>query len=141
MGCRGQKGALHRCLQLWRAPSRRARGLHQAARDGARPDIVKWCNERDIAVEAYCPTVRAERHDDPKVQELAKKHGKTPAQILLRWSVQRGYVPLVKSVTPSRIEENAGIFDFALTDEEVEYLRTDEYSVCSWDPTVKPLEE
>lgn len=106
-----------------------------------RPDIVKWCNERDIAVEAYCPIVRAERHDDPKVQELAKKHGKTPAQVLLRWSVQRGYVPLVKSVTPSRIEENAGIFDFALTDEEVEYLRTDEYSVCSWDPTVKPLEE
>ncbi|KAG9250721.1 uncharacterized protein F5Z01DRAFT_628851 [Emericellopsis atlantica] len=105
-----------------------------------RPDIVKWCNERSIAIEAYCPIVRGQRLDDPKVQELAKKHGKTPAQILLRWSVQRGYVPLVKSVTPSRIEENAGIFDFALTDEEVEDLRTDEYSVCSWDPTIKIIQ-
>lgn len=106
-----------------------------------RPDIVKWCRERNIAVEAYCPIVRGERFDDPKLQALASKHGKTPAQILLRWSLQQGFVPLVKSVTPSRIEENAGIFDFELSDDEVKDLATDEYSVCSWDPTVKPLEE
>lgn len=106
-----------------------------------RPDIVKWCRERNIAVEAYCPIVRGQRFDDPKVGALAAKYGKTPAQILLRWSLQRGYVPLVKSVTLSRIEENAAVFDFELTDAEVADLATDEYSVCSWDPTVKPLEE
>lgn len=106
-----------------------------------RPDIVSWCRERNIAVQAYCPIVRGQRFDEPKVLELAKKHGKTPAQILLRWSLQRDLVPLVKSVTPSRIEENAGIFDFELADEEVKDLATDEYSVCAWDPTVEPLEK
>lgn len=105
-----------------------------------RPDIVEWCRARNIAVEAYCPIVRGQRFGDPKVVALAKKYSKTEAQILLRWSLQRGYVPLVKSVTPSRIEENAGIFDFELTDDEVKDLATDAYDVCSWDPTVEPLE-
>lgn len=106
-----------------------------------RNDIVTWCNERKIAVEAYCPIVRGQRMDEPKVVELAKKHGKTGAQVLLRWSLQRGLVPLVKSVTPSRIEENAGCFDFELTDAEMDELTTDNYDVCSWDPTVEPLEK
>lgn len=107
-----------------------------------RPDIVKWCKDRNIAVEAYCPIVRGERFGkEPKVKVLADKYGKTEAQILLRWSLQRGYIPLVKSVTPSRIAENAAIFDFELTDEEVEDLATDEYSGCAWDPTVEPLEK
>lgn len=106
-----------------------------------RPDIVKWCNERNIAVEAYCPIVRGERFGEPKIKALAEKYGKTEAQILLRWSLQRGYVPLVKSVTPSRIKENAGLYDFELTKEEVEDVATDEYSVIAWDPTVEPLEK
>ncbi|OAQ73525.1 aldehyde reductase [Pochonia chlamydosporia 170] len=104
-----------------------------------RSDIVDWCKQRNIAVEAYCPIVRGERWGDPKVKALADKYGKTEAQILLRWSLQRGYVPLVKSVTPSRIAENAAIFDFELTDEEVEGLVTTDYSPCAWDPTVEPL--
>lgn len=106
-----------------------------------RPDIVKWCNERNIAVEAYCPIVRGQRFGEPKIKALAEKYGKTEAQILLRWSLQRGYVPLVKSVTPSRIKENAGLYDFELTKEEAEDIATDEYSVCAWDPTVEPLEK
>ncbi|KAJ4133815.1 hypothetical protein NW768_005404 [Fusarium equiseti] len=106
-----------------------------------RPDIVQWCQERNIAVEAYCPIVRGQRFDDPKVKALADKYGKTPAQILLRWSLQRGCVPLVKSVTPSRILENTQLYDFELTEEEVKDLATDEYSPCAWDPTVEPLEK
>lgn len=106
-----------------------------------RPDIVEWCQKRNIAVEAYCPIVRGQRFEDPKVQELAKKYNKSPAQILLRWSLQRNFVPLVKSVTPSRIEENAAIFDFELSDADVKDLATDKYEPCAWDPTVKPLEE
>jgi diketogulonate reductase-like aldo/keto reductase len=105
-----------------------------------RPDIVSWCRERGIVIEAYCPIVRGERFDDPKVQALAKKYGKSPAQVLLRWSLQKEFVPLVKSVTPSRIEENAGVFDFELTKDEVDDLITDEYSPCAWDPTKTPLE-
>lgn len=104
-----------------------------------RPDIVGWCQERGIAVEAYCPIVRGQRFDDPKVKTLAAKYSKSPAQVLLRWSLEKGLVPLVKSVTPSRIEENAGIFDFELTKEEVDDLTTYEYSPCAWDPTKEAL--
>jgi diketogulonate reductase-like aldo/keto reductase len=106
-----------------------------------RPDIVKWCTDRNIAVEAYCPIVRGQRFGEPKITALADKYGKTPAQILLRWSLQRGLVPLVKSVTPSRILENAQLYDFELTEEEVEDIATKDYSPCAWDPTVEPLEK
>ncbi|KAJ6439849.1 cytochrome oxidase c assembly domain-containing protein [Purpureocillium lavendulum] len=101
-----------------------------------RPDIVEWCRARNVAVEAYCPIVRGERFEEPKVRALADKYGKTPAQVLLRWSLQRGLVPLVKSVTPSRIAENAGAFDFELTDAEIEDLATKDYS-----PSHPPLSD
>lgn len=104
-----------------------------------RSDIVKWCRDRDIAIQAYCPIVRGQRFGEPAVKKLAEKYGKTEAQVLLRWSLQRGYVPLIKSATPSRIAENAALYDFELTEEEVESLATDDYSPCAWDPTVEPL--
>ncbi|KAL8797040.1 MAG: hypothetical protein Q9195_000811 [Heterodermia aff. obscurata] len=100
-----------------------------------RPEIVKWCTERGVICEAYCPIVRGQRFDESNVQQLVKKFGKTPAQILLRWSLQQGFVPLPKSVTPSRIEENANIYDFELGAEDMKALSTDEYSPCAWDPT------
>ncbi|KAG5998478.1 hypothetical protein E4U52_008069 [Claviceps spartinae] len=107
-----------------------------------RPDIVQWCRERDIAIQAYSPIARGERWGkSPQVTAAAEKYGKTEAQILLRWSLQRGYVPLVKSVTPSRIAENAAIFDFELTESEVAEIATDEYITVAWDPTVEPLEK
>ncbi|KAI5460886.1 NADP-dependent oxidoreductase domain-containing protein [Mariannaea sp. PMI_226] len=106
-----------------------------------RPDIVKWCNDRNIAVQAYCPIVRGQRFGDPKIKAIAEKHGKSEAQIMLRWSLQRGYVPLIKSVTPSRILENSQLYDFELTEEEVQEITTTDYSPCAWDPTVEPLEK
>lgn len=80
--------------------------------------------------------MRNTRADDPLLQPLAKKYGKSPSQVLLRWSLQKGFVPLPKSVTPSRIDENADIYDFKLTAEEMKFLETGEYSPCAWDPTV-----
>lgn len=100
-----------------------------------RPDITSWCAKRGVVVEAYCPVVRGQRFQEPILQPLAKRHNKTPAQILLRWSLQKGCVPLPKSVTPSRIEENTNIYDFELTPEEMRGLDTGEYLPCSWDPT------
>lgn len=101
----------------------------------ARGDVAAWCAKRGVVFEAYCPVVRGQRFDEPSVRKLADKYGKTPAQILIRWSLQKGYVPLPKSVTPSRIVENAEIYDFELTQAEVDELETDEYSPIAWDPT------
>ena len=101
-----------------------------------RKEIVEWCKERGVVVEAYCPIVRGQRFEEEGVKRLCEKYGKTPAQVLLRWSLQRGLVPLVKSVTPSRIEENAGIFGWELEECDVEALATGRYEPCSWDPTV-----
>jgi diketogulonate reductase-like aldo/keto reductase len=54
-----------------------------------RPDIVDWCQKRGVVVEAYCPLVRGQRFDEPMLQHMAKKYSKTPAQILIRWSLQK----------------------------------------------------
>ncbi|EON67237.1 hypothetical protein W97_06490 [Coniosporium apollinis CBS 100218] len=101
----------------------------------ARPDIVQWCEKRGVLLEAYSPLVRSTRMDDERLVALSKKHNKTPAHILLRWSLQKKFVPLPKSVTKSRIEENANIYDFELSAEDMKSLETGEYSPCTWDPT------
>ena len=54
-----------------------------------RPDIVQWCAEREVICEAYCPIVRGERFEEDSLKHLGEKHGKTPAQILIRWSLQK----------------------------------------------------
>ncbi|KAJ4368499.1 hypothetical protein N0V86_009404 [Didymella sp. IMI 355093] len=102
----------------------------------ARPDIVNWCKQRGVLCEAYCPIVRATRNDDPLLAPLAKKYGKTPSQVLIRWSLQMGFIPLPKSVTKSRIEENADVYDFELSADDMKTLDTGAYEPCAWDPTV-----
>ena len=77
--------------------------------------------------------------DDPLLQPLTKKYSKTPSQVLLRWSLQKGFVILPKSVTHSRIEENRELYDFELTDEDMKSLDTGKYEPCAWDPTTAPL--
>ncbi|KAF4775341.1 aldo/keto reductase [Colletotrichum scovillei] len=106
----------------------------------ARNDIVQWLQKRNVAIEAYSPLVRGERWGDKTLKALAEKYGKSEAQILLRWSLQKGYIPLPKSVTPTRILDNTKIYDFQLTDEDVKNLETDEYAPVCWDPTVSPLD-
>ncbi|KIW19092.1 hypothetical protein PV08_03384 [Exophiala spinifera] len=101
-----------------------------------RNDIVEWARRRNVVVEAYCPIVRGERADEPVLQALSKKHRKTWAQVLIRWSLQKGYVPLPKSVTPTRIEQNADVFDFELDEDDMKSLdMPNSYEPCAWDPT------
>jgi diketogulonate reductase-like aldo/keto reductase len=104
-----------------------------------RSDIVDWCRKEGVAVQAYAPLVRATRSEDPLIKPLAEKYGKSPAQILVRWSLQMGWIPLPKSVHEKRIEENAEVFDFELTEEEVKSLQTGEYEPVCWDPTKERL--
>ncbi|KAI9928879.1 hypothetical protein ASPWEDRAFT_36695 [Aspergillus wentii DTO 134E9] len=99
-----------------------------------RDDLTEWLQKRNIVVEAYSPLVQATRMKEPVLQNLAKKHNKTPAQILVRWSLQKGYVPLPKSVTDSRIIENSQVFDFELSQEDMNSLVTGIDAPVCWDP-------
>ncbi|OJD16332.1 hypothetical protein AJ78_03501 [Emergomyces pasteurianus Ep9510] len=102
----------------------------------ARPDIVKWLQKRNVIIEAYSPLVQATKMGDPLIKKLSQRHNKSPGQILLRWSLQKGFVPLPKSVHDNRIEENSKIFDFELSAEDMETLNTGQYHHVCWDPTV-----
>jgi diketogulonate reductase-like aldo/keto reductase len=84
-----------------------------------RRDVVGWCQNHGVAVEAYSPLTRGKKLDDPVLHVIAKAHGKTPAQVLIRWSLQHDFVVIPKSANRGRIESNAQVFDFALTDEEM----------------------
>ena len=78
--------------------------------------------EHGIATEAWSPIAQGAVLDDPTIVQIAEKVGKTPAQVVLRWHVERGDIVFPKSVTPSRMEENFGIFDFELEPADVEAI-------------------
>lgn len=103
------------------------------------PELLEYCAEHDIAVEAYSPLAHAQAMDEPVITELADKYQKTYAQIMLRWCVQKGLIVLPKSVTPSRIQENIAIFDFELSHEDMKYLSTlDRDLRTCWSPVHVP---
>ncbi|KAJ5590766.1 hypothetical protein N7450_004738 [Penicillium hetheringtonii] len=99
-------------------------------------DIIEWLQKRNIIVEAYSPLAHGERLDEPVLQTIGKKYNKSPAQVMIRWSLQMGLLPLPKSVTPQRIRENTEVFDFELSPEDMKLLDTGEYCPTDWDPTV-----
>ena len=85
-------------------------------------EMLDWCGERDIVVQAYSPLTRARRLDDERLTTIAERHDRTPAQVLLRWNLQLGTVPLPKANRHDHLVENLGAFDFALTDADLEAL-------------------
>ncbi|ESZ95959.1 hypothetical protein SBOR_3651 [Sclerotinia borealis F-4128] len=84
--------------------------------------VVEYCVANGIHVEAYCPLVRNTRSDDPTLNSIATIHMQTVAQVLIRYALQKDWIPLPKSETPSRIAENANVFDFVLNEEEMQKL-------------------
>lgn len=102
-------------------------------------EVLAFCRENGIRVEAYSPLTKGRRLGDRRLQELARKHGKTPAQILLRWCLEKDVVAIPKSVRPERIRENREVFDFRLDAEDMRVLDSfDEGLHTSWDPTREP---
>ncbi len=75
-----------------------------------------------MLMEAYSPLGVGKIFEVPQMKEISNKYGKTIAQIAIRWSLQRGYLPLPKSVTYERIKENADVFDFELEEEDVQLI-------------------
>ncbi len=86
------------------------------------PELRRFHSEHGILTEAWSPLGKGQLLDDPVIEEIASAHGRTPAQIVLRWHIQLGNVVIPKSVTPSRIEENFHVFDFDLGQDEIERL-------------------
>lgn len=84
--------------------------------------LLDACEERDVAIEAYSPLGTGQHLADEKVGEIAGRLGRTPAQVLVRWAVQRGLVVLPKSAHRDRIEENAQVFDFTVSDDDMAAL-------------------
>ena len=88
-------------------------------------ELVRWCQSNDIAVTAYSPLAQGGAvFTDPTVTSIADKHGVTPAQVLLRWNVERGVVVIPKSVTPKRIAQNAEVFGFGLDDDDMRRMES-----------------
>jgi len=100
------------------------------------PELLEYCAANNIVVEAYSPLAHGVGMDDPVLTELANKYGKTTAQIMLRWCVQKGLVVLPKSVHTERIQQNLDLFDFELTAGEMQQLASlnKDLRTC-WDPT------
>lgn len=88
----------------------------------AQPDIVSYCRERNILLEAYSPLGTGKIFEVVEMKQLAEKYQKSIAQVSLRWSLQMGFLPLPKSVTAKRIKENTEIFDFELSQEDVDLI-------------------
>lgn len=84
--------------------------------------IVAYNKKHGIVTEAYSPLGTGTLLDVQEVKDIAAKYGKTPAQTALRWSLQKGFLPLPKSVTTQRIVDNLQVFDFELSDEDIAAL-------------------
>ncbi|MBM6754117.1 aldo/keto reductase [Lactobacillus alvi] len=86
--------------------------------------LLKFDQENHIVTQAWSPLGRGQILDHPILQAIAATHGKTPAQVVLRWHLQNGVAIIPKSVHPSRIKENADIYDFELSDAEIAKIET-----------------
>jgi 2,5-diketo-D-gluconate reductase A len=98
-------------------------------------ELRAWHADHGIVTEAWSPLAQGELLDDETIAAIAERHGKTPAQAILRWHLQQGNVVFPKSVTPERIRENIELFDFELSDAEMaEFERLDRGERIGPDP-------
>ena len=102
-------------------------------------ELLDYCQEKRIQVEAYSPLARGERFKQPRILSLAKKYSKTPAQLMIRWGIQHGVVVIPKSTREERIRENSQVFDFDISDDDMMSLDSlNEDLRLNWDPTSVP---
>lgn len=103
------------------------------------PELINYCYDNNIAVEAYSPLAHGKAMDNKVIASIAKKHGKTYAQVMLRWLIQQDLVVLPKSVTPSRIQENIDIFDFELDEDDLAAIAGQDQDMRTcWSPVHVP---
>ncbi|KGL75846.1 putative oxidoreductase ZK1290.5, partial [Tinamus guttatus] len=99
-------------------------------------ELVDYCRNKNIVFEGYCPLAKGEALTHPTIIQLAKKYGRSPAQICIRWSIQNGIVTIPKSTRAERIQENCKVFDFTIAEEDVGILNSlHDGRRVSWDPS------
>jgi len=116
------------------------------------PALLAFCKRYDIKIEAYGPVYQGDSYrfkgvgqeisclEHPLLRYIGKRHGKNAAQVMLRWSVQSGFIPITKSTKPRRNRENVQIFDFELSADEMQLigmLREDDAARHNWNPMKK----
>ncbi|MFQ5834093.1 MAG: aldo/keto reductase [Candidatus Thorarchaeota archaeon] len=102
-------------------------------------ELLDFCNSRDIQLEAYSPLTKGRKLSDQRLIAMGEKYQKTVAQILIRWSLQHNLVVIPKSSNLARIRENAEVFDFSISKEDMESLNgLHENFRSSWDPSRTP---
>ena len=102
-------------------------------------ELLKYCQDRGIQVEAYSPLARGERLQDPRIASLATKYSKSPAQLMIRWGIEHGLVVIPKSTREELIRENSQVFDFDISDDDMSSLDSlNEDLRLNWDPTNVP---
>ena len=85
-------------------------------------ELLEFCNEKGIKLEAYCPLTRGRKFNNPVIKSISEKYNKTPAQIMIRWGLQHGIIEIPKSGNKSHLFENANVFDFSLNSIDMEQL-------------------
>jgi methylglyoxal/glyoxal reductase len=90
----------------------------------AQTELLEFCKAEGIQMEAWSPLKQGELLTEPTIVEIAEKHKKTPAQVILRWDLQTGVVTIPKSIKEHRIIENADIFDFELSADDMDRLNS-----------------
>jgi len=102
-------------------------------------ELLEFCRAHDIQLEAYSPLTKGHMLRDPKLIAMASEYSKSPAQILIRWVLQRAMAVIPKSSNRERILENADVFAFTISPEDMEALDSfDEDLRTSWDPSTAP---
>ncbi|KAH3683618.1 hypothetical protein WICPIJ_005400 [Wickerhamomyces pijperi] len=104
-----------------------------------RAALTKHYKELGIVLEAYSPLAHGGRLRDADVLRIAQKYGKSPAQVLIKWSLQKGFVPLPKSKSLERLRDNLDVFDFELTKDDIAVLdHPEEHDNTDWECTNNP---
>jgi diketogulonate reductase-like aldo/keto reductase len=108
-------------------------------------DVVDYCRTNNIAIMGYSPLGKGHFLNDPYLIKLSERYGKTPAQILIRWSIQNGFITIPKTTSGiERLKENMNVFDFALSNEDMkglaDYGRKNPQNT-GWDPTKNNQDE
>ena len=102
-------------------------------------ELLEFCQSHGIQLQSYSPLTKGEKLNDPKLAAIASKYSKNPAQVLIRWVLQRGIVVIPKSSRKERIYENANVFDFTISAEDMKALDSFNQDLrTSWDPSSAP---